>query len=69
MQKLIYLIVGSRPNFIIDEGTNVLVGTEPVNILREASNVLDGGGKNGTRPDLWDGQAAERIVEQLGVLI
>lgn len=53
----------------VDEGTNVLVGTEPSVILREALNILDGGGKTGKRPTLWDGCAAERIVRQLSDLL
>jgi|SRR5664279_3770333 len=53
----------------VDEGTNVLVGTEPSAILREAYNILDGGGKTGKRPPLWDGRAAERIVQQLSGLL
>lgn len=49
----------------VEEGTNVLVGTEPGVILAEACNILDGGGKTGRRPTLWDGRAAERIVQHL----
>lgn len=46
----------------VDEGSNVLVGTDPVRIVEEARRVLRGEGKQGRRPHLWDGQAAERIV-------
>ena len=46
----------------VDEGSNVLAGTDPVNIMAEARKVLRGEGKQGKRPHLWDGQAAERIV-------
>ena len=46
----------------IDEGSNVLVGTDPVRIIAEVRKVLRGEGKQGRRPHLWDGQAAERIV-------
>ena len=53
----------------VDEGTNVLVGTEASTVLREAYNILDGGGKTGKRPALWDGHAAERIVRQLHGLL
>jgi UDP-N-acetylglucosamine 2-epimerase (non-hydrolysing) len=49
----------------VDEGTNVLVGTNPDTILREARTILAGKGKNGRVPALWDGRAAERIVEIL----
>lgn len=49
----------------IEEGTNVLVGTDPAAIEAAAAVILDGGGKTGRRPALWDGKAAERIVEIL----
>lgn len=46
----------------VDEGSNVLAGTDPEAIVREARKVLRGEGKQGRRPHLWDGKAAERIV-------
>jgi UDP-N-acetylglucosamine 2-epimerase (non-hydrolysing) len=46
----------------VEEGTNVLVGTDPRRIIHEARKVLRGEGKQGRRPHLWDGKAAERIV-------
>ncbi|UCV29974.1 non-hydrolyzing UDP-N-acetylglucosamine 2-epimerase [Ferribacterium limneticum] len=49
----------------VDEGSNVLAGTDPVRIVEEACKVLCGEGKQGRRPHLWDGKAAERIVEIL----
>ncbi len=49
----------------VDEGSNVLAGTDPVAIVREARKVLRGEGKQGRRPHLWDGRAAERIVAVL----
>lgn len=49
----------------VDEGTNVLVGTDPVRIVSEARKVLAGEGKQGRRPELWDGHAADRIVQLL----
>ena len=49
----------------VDEGTNVLAGTDPVRIIAEVRKVLRGEGKQGRRPHLWDGKAAERIVEVL----
>ena len=47
----------------IEEGTNVLVGTSPEAIIEAATTVLDGQAKEGGCPDLWDGAAAERIIE------
>jgi UDP-N-acetylglucosamine 2-epimerase (non-hydrolysing) len=49
----------------VDEGSNVLVSTDPVRIVAEVRKVLRGEGKQGRRPHLWDGKAAERIVEIL----
>jgi UDP-N-acetylglucosamine 2-epimerase (non-hydrolysing) len=42
-----------------------LAGTDPAAIVREARKILRGEGKQGRRPHLWDGRAAERIVEVL----
>ncbi len=47
------------------EGTNTLVGTDPEAIVTEARRALNGAGKAGRVPELWDGRAAERIVEAL----
>lgn len=52
-----------------DEGSNVLVGPNPQRILEEAAKVLSGAGKQGRRPALWDGKAAERIVAELDRLL
>ena len=49
----------------VSEGTNVLVGTDPDRIIAEAERVLRGEGKAGRVPELWDGQAARRIVDIL----
>ena len=49
----------------IEEGTNVLVGVSPEVIKAAVTDVLEGRIKKGGRPDLWDGRAAERIVEVL----
>lgn len=46
----------------VDEGTNVLVGTDPARIVYETRKIMQGSGKRGKRPSLWDGKAAERIV-------
>lgn len=50
----------------VDEGTNSLVGTDPAIIVQEAQNILNHGAKQGRRPALWDGMAAQRIVAHLG---
>ena len=49
----------------VDEGTNTLVGTDPARIQSAVDDILQGRGKQGRRPDLWDGNAAQRIVEIL----
>jgi UDP-N-acetylglucosamine 2-epimerase (non-hydrolysing) len=49
----------------ITEGTNQLVGTNPTRILAAAREILRGKNKTGRIPPLWDGHAAERIVETL----
>jgi UDP-N-acetylglucosamine 2-epimerase (non-hydrolysing) len=47
----------------VTEGTNLVVGTDPERIEREAVLILEGRGKEGRVPPLWDGHAAERIAE------
>jgi UDP-N-acetylglucosamine 2-epimerase (non-hydrolysing) len=49
----------------VEEGSNTLVGVDPATIISEAHAILQGRGKAGKRPSLWDGHAAERIVEIL----
>jgi UDP-N-acetylglucosamine 2-epimerase (non-hydrolysing) len=49
----------------ISQGTNTLIGNNPERIVAEAMNVLDGKGKTGGKPELWDGHTAERIVAVL----
>ena len=49
----------------VDEGTNTMVGCDPAKIVAAADGVLAGRGKAGSRPHLWDGKAAERIVNEL----
>ncbi|MFN4289415.1 MAG: non-hydrolyzing UDP-N-acetylglucosamine 2-epimerase [Permianibacter sp.] len=53
----------------VDEGTNILVGTDPDLIEREAMRAIESGGKRGVRPELWDGQSANRIVSKLSDLL
>ncbi|MFC1912760.1 non-hydrolyzing UDP-N-acetylglucosamine 2-epimerase [Chloroflexota bacterium] len=49
----------------ITEGTNTLVNVETSKIIAEAFKILDGKGKKGSCPELWDGKTAERIVRVL----
>ena len=49
----------------IDEGTNILVGVNSNRLLHEVNIILNGGGKMGRVPELWDGEAAGRIVADL----
>lgn len=49
-------------------GTNILVGKDTVRLGKEIQNVLDGRGKKGTVPALWDGKAGQRIAEILARL-
>ena len=46
----------------VEQGTNVVAGTDPDKVRSEVFKILDGRGKPGQRPDLWDGKASERIV-------
>ena len=47
-------------------GTNTLVGTDPLQVVPAALAVLEGRGKQGKIPELWDGHAAGRIA---GILV
>lgn len=49
----------------ITQGTNLLVGTDPSKIVAAARKSLSGESKAGRIPPLWDGHAAERIVDIL----
>lgn len=46
-------------------GTNVLVGNDKTKITDSFEKLLSGIWKKGQIPELWDGHAAERIVEHL----
>ena len=49
----------------VTKGTNYLIGTNPDKMIQTAMNILDGNGKKGVVPPLWDGKAGERIVKVL----
>jgi UDP-N-acetylglucosamine 2-epimerase (non-hydrolysing) len=53
----------------VEEGTNTLVGSDPEAILQAVDDVLAGKSKAGRCPALWDGNAAERIVQSLGSVL
>ncbi len=46
-------------------GTNELVGTNPENIKPYMDKLFTGEWKKGGVPELWDGSAAERIIDKL----
>ncbi|MDV3307782.1 MAG: UDP-N-acetylglucosamine 2-epimerase (non-hydrolyzing) [Cyclobacteriaceae bacterium] len=46
-------------------GTNELLGTDPSAIAPALARIMSGKWKKGSIPELWDGKAAERIVEVL----
>jgi UDP-N-acetylglucosamine 2-epimerase (non-hydrolysing) len=47
----------------VDMGTNILVGHDMERLREELKRVLNGGGKRGKVPPLWDGKAGERIAD------
>ncbi len=49
----------------LTHGTNVLVWNDTQKIIDETFKVLDGKGKKGHCPKLWDGRASDRIVKVL----
>ena len=54
-----------RPSSVT-EGSNQLVGQNMTKLCEAAEQVLQGNGKKGRNPDLWDGHASERIA---GILV
>ena len=49
----------------VTQGTNAVVGRDSKRIVREALAILDGKSKAGCVPELWDGRAAERVLNVL----
>jgi len=49
----------------VEEGTNTITGSDPRRIRAVFDEIMAGGGKGGRVPELWDGRAAERIVDVL----
>lgn len=47
----------------VEVGTNVIVGMDPNKIVNESFKILSGQSKKGKIPPLWDGKAAQRIVD------
>jgi UDP-N-acetylglucosamine 2-epimerase (non-hydrolysing) len=46
-------------------GTNILVGSNSQKLIKEAFKILDGKGKSGKCPEIWDGRTAVRIIRIL----
>ncbi len=49
----------------LEQGTNILVGTNPGRIVKAFNSVLAGGSQSRPKPQLWDGEAAKRIIKIL----
>ena len=49
----------------VELGTNILVGQNPEDLRCELAKILEGKGKAGMIPPLWDGHAGERIADVL----
>jgi len=49
----------------ITQGTNELLGTDPQAIAPAMQKLFGGNWKEGSTPELWDGQTAKRIIEIL----
>lgn len=58
-----------RPNterpITVTRGTNRIVGTDPGDIYESWRSVVEGRWPKGEMPDLWDGEAAKRVVRAL----
>lgn len=49
----------------VEAGTNLVVGRDRAAVRAALAAILEGGGKQGRRPELWDGHAAQRIARHL----
>ena len=49
----------------VSQGTNTIVGRDRARISACVDDIVATGGKRGRVPELWDGQAAERIADHL----
>jgi len=49
----------------VTHGTNLVVGNDSKRIVHESMKLLNGHIKKAQQPDLWDGKAAQRIVDVL----
>jgi UDP-N-acetylglucosamine 2-epimerase (non-hydrolysing) len=49
----------------VTEGTNTVIGLDPPRAAEEVRGIVSGRGTRGRIPELWDGRAAERVVEVL----
>lgn len=49
----------------VSVGTNVLVGTSKENLIKYLTLLQQGNWKKGTTPELWDGNASDRIINHL----
>jgi len=47
----------------VEIGSNVLAGTDPARVRQAIDDVMSGHLRAGAVPELWDGHAAERIVD------
>ena len=49
----------------VEQGTNILVSTEKNKIIEAANKIINGINIKNNIPELWDGKAAQRIVDAL----
>ncbi len=47
----------------VTQGTNALIGRDLKRLVGESRKILEGRGKTGAWPPLWDGLAGERVAE------